>query len=220
MTAARTAPAAATPAYFLGPDGKPRDHDEAVPGGLSVGVPGNIRHARAGARAARPAALGAPVRSPRSASPATASRSRRACAGRSIRSRETGALTPCGRALFYEADGKPKPVGTIVRNPELAAFLERSRRAAPTLSTPARPPRRWSAPSARPRATRRSMTDGDLATYDAKERPAGLRHLSRLPDLRHGPALLGRDHGVRDPEAARAVRPARRWARTLRPPGI
>src|SRR3954469_1394955 len=31
-----TAPMAATPAYFLGPDGRPRAHGDAVPGGLSV----------------------------------------------------------------------------------------------------------------------------------------------------------------------------------------
>src|ERR1044072_397064 len=38
-----TAPHAATPAYFLGPDGRPRAHDAAIPGRLSGGVPGNIR---------------------------------------------------------------------------------------------------------------------------------------------------------------------------------
>ena len=37
------APMAATPAYFLGPDGQPRAHSDAVPGGLSVGVPGSLR---------------------------------------------------------------------------------------------------------------------------------------------------------------------------------
>src|SRR5947199_4559556 len=37
------APMAATPAYFLSPDGRPRAHSDAVPGGLSVGVPGSLR---------------------------------------------------------------------------------------------------------------------------------------------------------------------------------
>src|SRR5215210_3854547 len=38
-----TAPAAATPAYFLDASGQPRARSDAVPGGLSVGVPGNLR---------------------------------------------------------------------------------------------------------------------------------------------------------------------------------
>jgi gamma-glutamyltranspeptidase / glutathione hydrolase len=37
------APKSATPERFLGPDGKPRGFRDIVPGGLSVGVPGNIR---------------------------------------------------------------------------------------------------------------------------------------------------------------------------------
>ena len=38
-----TAPASARPDMFLDKDGKPRRHDDAVPGGLSVGVPGAVR---------------------------------------------------------------------------------------------------------------------------------------------------------------------------------
>lgn len=38
-----TAPASAKPTMFLDKDGKPRRHFDAVPGGLSVGVPGAIR---------------------------------------------------------------------------------------------------------------------------------------------------------------------------------
>src|SRR3546814_17243814 len=38
-----TAPAAAKPERFLGPDGKPRPYRDVLPGGLSVGVPGNMR---------------------------------------------------------------------------------------------------------------------------------------------------------------------------------
>ena len=47
------APAAAAPDYWLGPDGKPLSIQQAVPGGRSVGVPGNLAlaamvHARHG----------------------------------------------------------------------------------------------------------------------------------------------------------------------------
>src|SRR3546814_5904745 len=38
-----TAPAAATPDRFLDANGQPRGFMDVVPGGLSVGVPGNIR---------------------------------------------------------------------------------------------------------------------------------------------------------------------------------
>ena len=38
-----TAPAAATPNMFLHPDGTPMEFEEAVVGGLSVGVPGAVR---------------------------------------------------------------------------------------------------------------------------------------------------------------------------------
>jgi len=165
------APAAASPAYFLGPDGKPRDHDEAIPGGLSVGVPGNLRqlelvHERHG-KLPRAALFAPAIRLAREGFAITP-RMRRAFDS----SRETGALTASGRALFYESNGEPKPVGTIVRNPELAAFLE-------TLATRG-PDAFYTGPAAAAlvRAVRSSsrnpsiMTEADLATYDAKERPA------------------------------------------------
>jgi gamma-glutamyltranspeptidase/glutathione hydrolase len=165
------APAAASPSYFLGPDGKPRGHDEAIPGGMSVGVPGNIRqlelvHERHG-KLPRAALFAPAIRLAREGFAITP-RMRRALDS----SRETGAMSASGRALFYEANGEPKPVGTIVRNPELAVFLE---------SLAARGPDAFytgPAAAALVRTVRSAarnpsiMTEGDLATYDAKERPA------------------------------------------------
>jgi len=118
-----TAPHAATPAYFLGPDGRPRSHDDVIPGGLSVGVPGNIRlmetaHERHGrlpwARLFQPA-----IRLARDGFTITPRLFRMLSRYSGI-----GALSPGGRALFYGPDGQPKPAGTLVRNPELASFLE------------------------------------------------------------------------------------------------
>lgn len=165
------APAAASPSYFLGPDGNPRSHDEAIPGGLSVGVPGNLRqlelvHERHG-KLPRAALFAPAIRLAREGFAITP-RMRRAFET----SRETGALSASGRALFYEANGEPKPVGTIVRNPELAAFLE-------TLATRG-PDAFYTGPAAAAlvrtvRSAPRNpsiMTEADLATYDAKERPA------------------------------------------------
>ena len=164
---------AATPAYFLGPDGRPRAHSDAVPGGLSVGVPGNLRLDRACPRAPWPPALGAPVRA---RDPPRPRRLRdHAAAARDPRAGRTRwrARPPGAAPNFTSADGEPKPVGTILRNPALAAMLRADRRARAGLFLPRRrTPRPWSRPRAARRATRPMIQTGDLAAYDAKERPA------------------------------------------------
>ncbi|MFC4173024.1 gamma-glutamyltransferase [Microvirga sp. GCM10011540] len=115
------APAAATPERFLGPDGKPMKFYDAVVGGRSVGVPGTVRLLETAHRnwgklpwkdVIEPAA-------------------RLAENGFAISPRLNGLLTqekylqndPVARAYFYEADGTPKAVGTILRNPAFARTL-------------------------------------------------------------------------------------------------
>jgi len=116
------APRAATGTWFY-KDGKPLAHEDAVPGGKSVGVPGNLRmmamaHQRYGklpwAALFQPA-----IKLARDGFTITPR-----LYGSLGGSRRTGALSPEGRALFYQADGNPKPVGTVVKNPAFAAFLE------------------------------------------------------------------------------------------------
>jgi gamma-glutamyltranspeptidase/glutathione hydrolase len=164
-----TAPHAATPAYFLGPDRQPRAHDEAIPGGLSVGVPGNIRlmelaHRRHGrlawARLFVPA-----IRLARDGFEISPRLYRMLSQPGSL-----AAFSAWGRGRFYGTDGQPRPAGTVVRNPELAAFLERLAGAGPeqfytgataqelvrTVRTSGRNPS--------------PMTGDDLATYQAHER--------------------------------------------------
>ncbi|MBA1155927.1 gamma-glutamyltransferase [Microvirga mediterraneensis] len=116
-----TAPAAAKPERFLGPDGKPMKFYDAVVGGRSVGVPGTLRLLEAAHRnwgklswqqVIEPAA-------------------RLAEEGFAISPRLNGLLTqekylqndPVARAYFYEADGTPKTVGTILKNPAFAKTL-------------------------------------------------------------------------------------------------
>ncbi|MBM1174283.1 gamma-glutamyltransferase [Microvirga arabica] len=116
-----TAPAAAKPERFLGPDGKPMKFYDAVVGGRSVGVPGTLRllemaHKNWGKlswqQVIEPAA-------------------RLAEEGFAISPRLNGLLTqekylqndPVARAYFYEADGKPKAVGTVLKNPAFARTL-------------------------------------------------------------------------------------------------
>ena len=116
------APASATPTMFLDAGGAPLPRDKAVPGGRSVGVPGNLRlmaeaHARWGALpwakvfepAIRLAEQGYPL-SPR---------------GREFLERFGARLAdyPPARALYFDAAGQLLPVGHVIRNPALAATL-------------------------------------------------------------------------------------------------
>ena len=116
-----TAPAAATPELFLDADGKPLRFMDAVVGGLSVGVPGVLRMLEAVHRqhGRLPwADLFAPA-------------IRLADEGFPISRRLAGALAeeralqrdPRAAAYFYQPDGTPKPAGTLLSNPALAATL-------------------------------------------------------------------------------------------------
>ncbi|MFY7838574.1 MAG: gamma-glutamyltransferase [Novosphingobium sp.] len=117
-----TAPKAATPQWFY-VDGKPLVWPDSVIGGRSVGVPGNLRlaamaHNEKGRIAWRTLFQPA-IKLARDGFEITPRlRSMLAAANR------TGAFDPAARALFYDAAGEPLPVGTIVRNPALAATLE------------------------------------------------------------------------------------------------
>ncbi|HEY0112376.1 MAG TPA: gamma-glutamyltransferase [Allosphingosinicella sp.] len=163
------APSAAGPDWFLGPDGKPLPISEAIPGGKSVGVPGNMRmfalaHARHGklpwARLFGPA-----IRYARDGFAITP-RFHRALES----TKRSAALTAWGRTQFYGSDGAPKPVGTVVKNPDLATFLEQlAARGGDWFYTGATAQalvRTVNEASVNPSR----MSVGDVAAYDAKER--------------------------------------------------
>ena len=163
-----TAPMAAGPEWFF-KDGKPMTVREAVPGGRSVGVPGNLRLAaeahEASGKLPWKVLFG----------PAIAlARDGFAITPRFYevldRYRATGALDPAGRALFYDAAGEPFAVGTVVKNPTLATTFENlaARGANSFYVGP-----NAQALSAEVRAAPRNpapMAAGDLAAYDAKPR--------------------------------------------------
>ncbi len=115
------APAAATPEWFFR-DGKPMGIREAVPGGRSVGVPGSIRMValahREHGKLAWKRLFDPAIRLARDGFAVTPRLYAVLDTFRAI-----GALDPDGRALFYQTDGSPVPVGTVVRNPALATFL-------------------------------------------------------------------------------------------------
>lgn len=164
-----TAPAAATAGLFTGPDGKPLSMGEAVPGGKSVGVPGNLRmfalaHRQHGrlrwaqlfAPAIRLARDGFEI-SPRM--------------HEFLVSRAAGAgFTPWGKSYFFSADGSPKPTGTLLRNPELARTLETIAARGPD-SFYVGPMAQALVNTVRSAPKNPSqMTVGDLASYAAKPR--------------------------------------------------
>jgi gamma-glutamyltranspeptidase/glutathione hydrolase len=118
-----TAPAAATEEMLLNADGKPLAFHAAVVGGRSVGTPGVLRmlaqaHAQHGklpwAKLFEPAmtlaAQGFAI-SPRLYA--------------QLRADPYLRLDPTARAYFYQANGEPHEVGHVLRNPELAAVLQR-----------------------------------------------------------------------------------------------
>ena len=116
-----TAPAAATPNRFLDNQGKELPFYSAVVGGRSVGVPGalamlEMAHKRYGklpwAKLFEPAI-------------------RKADEGFAISPRLYGLLagekylklSEPAKSYFYQEDGSPKPVGTVLKNPDYAATL-------------------------------------------------------------------------------------------------
>lgn len=116
------APAGATPAYWLGADGKPLSFPQAVPGGKSVGVPGNL------ALAALANARHGKLKWAELFTPAiTLARNGFVVSGRLhemlVMKQAYLADNLAARALYYQPDGSPLPVGATVRNPALAATL-------------------------------------------------------------------------------------------------
>jgi gamma-glutamyltranspeptidase/glutathione hydrolase len=117
------APQAATPTMFLGEDGKPIAYANASRSGKSFGIPGTLRSLEA-AHAAHGklpwAALFQPAIRLAENGYALSARTVQQ-AGNSTILRET----PETRAIFFNADGTPKAVGTVVKNSALAATLKR-----------------------------------------------------------------------------------------------
>ena len=125
-----TAPAAASPQWFFH-DGHPLNHGAAVPGGRSVGVPGNLSlaalaHQRHGhlpwARLFAPA-----IRLARDGYVATPRLTATLAMAKSI-----ATIDPAARAMWFDAQGAPVRVGSMVKNPALADMLQRIAREGPS----------------------------------------------------------------------------------------
>ncbi|WP_432767986.1 MAG: gamma-glutamyltransferase [Sphingopyxis sp.] len=165
-----TAPASATPERFLGPDGKPRGYADVIPGGLSVGVPGNMRlmemaHRKWGKLewqalfqpAIRLAEEGFEV------SPALYNFL--------DRYRDLWTDFPAARAIYY-VDGQPAPVGTRLKNPAYAALLRDVAARGPDAFYTGANARAIGDAVAKSVRNPAVLTPKDLAAYQARTRPA------------------------------------------------
>lgn len=163
------APAAANGTWFF-KNGQPMQFSDAQPGGKSVGVPGNVRmmalaHQRFG-KVPWKALFQPAIRLARDGFRITPR-----LYNSLLKYPATGAFSSEARAIFYQSNGQPKPVGTIVRNPAFAAFLDKLARLGPDSF--------YVGPNARAIAARVSraphnpapMETGDIASYEAKPRP-------------------------------------------------
>ncbi len=189
-----TAPASATPGMFLGDDGKPRPHFDAIPGGLSTGVPGvvallDLVHKKYGrlpwaklfAPAIKLAEHGFPV-------------SRKLAA--ELRQFPQMARMPDFKRYFYHADNTPVAPGEILKNPKFAATLKRIAKGGAKAFYRGRIAKNivWAVRHAP--INPGGMTLKDLADYRAVERPAvcgayrGYRLCSMGPPSSGGVAVL------------------------------
>lgn len=165
-----TAPASATPQMFLDEKGAPLSFRQAVPGGKSVGVPGNVAlmkmaHDKWG-RLAWAQLFEPAIRLARdgfAVSPPL---------GRALERMAPlwAESFPEARAIYW-IDGRPAREGETIRNPALAAFLEKLAQEGPDAFY------RDAAPAivAAVGQTLRNpvqMTETDLSAYRAKEQPA------------------------------------------------
>jgi len=183
------APAAATPARFLGTDGKPLPYAKAFPGGLSVGVPGNIRlmaraHERWGklpwaqlfAPAIRLAGEGFTVNA--------------ALAGRLAGVAPLWKNFADARRIYWR-DGAPVKAGDTLRNPELAATLRAVAEAGPDAFYSGEIGRQITRAVAGASINPTALTSADLAAYKARDRAAVCTQYRRFKVCGMGPPSSG-----------------------------
>ncbi len=163
-----TAPAAAHPKWFV-KDGVQQRTADVVPGGKSVGVPGNVALAAKthGLHGRLPwAALFAPaillardgfVITPRLHTMLTGNA-------------KSAGFDPEGRKLFYGADGAPLAVGTLVRNPALADTLDAIATQGPRAFYEGAHPRAIVARVTTAAREPAPMVESDITSYTTKDR--------------------------------------------------
>jgi gamma-glutamyltranspeptidase / glutathione hydrolase len=165
-----TAPAAATPDRFLGADGKPLPFMQAVAGGRSIGVPGNLRlmamaHKKWGK-----------LRWSQLFQPAIRLAEQGFVVNQTLATRleqlaPLWAQFPEAQALYW-IDGKPAPKGTIIRNPAMAKTLKLLAKQGPNAFYKGAIAREIVEKVTKSSVAPGDMTLADLAAYKAKEQKA------------------------------------------------
>lgn len=172
------APLAAGPDWFLDSEGRTLPMRAFVPGGRSVGVPGNVAmmklaHDRYGklpwASLFQPAIKLA--RDGFVITPRLHGGLARNISSLGEFSTSTARYSPDSQSLFYGADGEPHPVGHVVRNPALADFLERLADEGPSAFYEGQNPAAITAAVNADAKAPAPMAVTDFAAYQAKERP-------------------------------------------------
>ena len=189
-----TAPASATPTMFLDANGKPRPHFDAIPGGLSTGVPGDVAlldlvHRKYGrlpwAKLFEPA-----IKLAEHGFPVT----RKLAA--ELRAFPQMARMPDMKRYFYHPDGTPVAEGEILKNPRLAATLRVIAKGGAKAFYTGPIAKNIVAAVQHAPINPGGMTLKDLAAYRAVERPAvcgtyrGYRVCSMGPPSSGGVAVL------------------------------
>ena len=177
-----TAPASAKPTMFLDANGKPRNHADAIPGGLSVGVPGDVAmlaqaHAAHGRLpwaklfepAIRLAEKGFKV-PPRMAA--------------EIRYPDNASM-PDLKAVYFHTDGTPLAAGETWRNPAYAETLREIAQGGADAFYKGKIADEIASAVAHAAVNPAVMTHADFAAYQVKERQAlcGTYRLYRVCSL-------------------------------------
>jgi gamma-glutamyltranspeptidase/glutathione hydrolase len=183
-----TAPAAAKPDRFLDKDGKPLTYFKALVGGRSVGVPGLLRmlqlaHRRFG-KLSWATLFDPAIKLAESGYPMSQKLHDELARDRLFQR--------VGRpALFFAEDGSVKPVGTMLRNPELAAVFRTIAREGADAFYRGPLAAEIAATADHAPVNPGDLTVADIAAYQAKERPpvCGVYRVYRLCGM--GPPSSG-----------------------------
>lgn len=185
-----TAPKSATPALFLGPDGKPLPFSQAVPGGKSVGVPSNIAlmkkaHAQWG-RLPWASLFPPAIKLAREGFTVTRTL---ASALETAKTRWSESF-PDARAIYW-IEGRPAKEGETLRNPALADILEKIAAKGPRAFYKGDGAAGISAAVANAPRNPTILTKADLAAYRAKMRPPVCGHYRVYKICGMGPPSSG-----------------------------
>ena len=184
------APSAATPNWFLDADGKVPPYMDSVRSGLSVGVPGNIAlaakaHARHGSLPWA-TVFGPAIRLARDGFEMNPRLNRMLTS-----SRDRAAYSEAAQALYFTPDGEARPVGSVIRNEQLARTFEAIAARGPEAFYSGHIAREIAGTVAADTPRPEGMTEADVGAYRAIERDAVCGTYRRYRICTMGPPTSG-----------------------------